>query len=60
MHRHIGTLAAAALLIPTVVAAQSDAPAYAGEAAVLSVANVSSQAAYSTPIRPPVPRSFDQ
>jgi len=44
MHRHIGTLAAAALLIPTVVAAQSDAPAYAGEAAVLSVANVSSQA----------------
>jgi hypothetical protein len=43
MHRHIGTLAAAALLIPAGAIAQTSAPTYAGEAAVLSVVNVSSQ-----------------
>jgi len=43
MQRHIGLLAAAALLIPTIAAAQTGAPTYAGEAAVLSVVNVSSQ-----------------
>jgi hypothetical protein len=43
MQRHIGILAATALLIPTVATAQNSAPAYSGETAVLSVVNVSSQ-----------------
>ena len=44
MQRHIGLLAAAALLMPAAAIAQTGAPTYAGEAAVLSVVNVSSQA----------------
>ena len=43
MQRHIGLLAAATLLMPAAAIAQTGAPTYAGEAAVLSVVNVSSQ-----------------